>query len=193
MENQDTNQQKENKSVGEEIGGVIGKEIGAEIGKEVEKRVTGEGEKEKSKKGKKKKSPAARRVTYILGLFFALLFLWIINNIDNWGWEFITDDWEQVVGVVKFSIYLSIVIYGLFLFYDKKLFYLAGKVAMDAVSIYVSVRLYQVFPFKFDNLFDGWEWLGIIFPWVLIIAIIGTAISIVVRTGKFLAGKNIYE
>ena len=190
---------KENKSVGEAIGGAIGKEIGAEIGKEVEKHVKGhdEGhdeEKEaKAKKKKKKKSPAMRRASYIFGIFFAILFLWIINNYENLGWKFITQDFDQVVDIVRFSIYLSIIVYGLFIFYDKKLFYFLGKLAVDGISIYISVRLFQVFPFDFNHLFGGWGWLNDVFPYLLILGVIVAGISIIVRTGKYMVGKNIYD
>lgn len=194
MENEDNNheeQKKDNKSWGEEIGGAIGKGIGAEIGKEVEKNVKGENDEPKKKD--KKKSPCKRRVAYIFGVFFSLLFLWIIGNFDNWEWKFITKDWGQIVDIVRYSIYLSIVMYAVFIVYDKKLFYYLGRLVMDAVSIYVSIRMYQVFPFDFKYLFDGWEWLNSVFPWVLIIAIVGISIGIIVRTGKLLIGKNIYD
>lgn len=172
-----------------------------EVEKEIEEHVEDEEEElNKSAQGgsasggkhKKRKSPAARRVNYIFGLFFALLFLWIINNINNWGWKFITEDWGQIIGVVKFSIYLSIVVYSAFILHDKKLFFYTGKLAMDVVSIYVSIRMYQIFPFDFEHLFGGWGWLNSVFPWILIIAVIGIIIGIIVRTGKLVVGKNIY-
>ena len=198
MENQDTTREEPKQEKGNwkaqlknEFKKGFRKEFDKEVEKEAEEHI--EGNEEKPKKKKKKKSPAARRVMYIFGLFFALLFLWIINNIDNWGWEFITEDWDQIVRIVKFSIYLSIVIYIAFILHDKKLFYYVGKLAMDIVSIWVSIRMYQVFPFEFEHLFGGWGWLNEVFPWVLIIAVIGIIIGIVVRTGKFLAGKNIYD
>ncbi len=177
-------------SVGEKIGGEIGKEVGSAIGKEVENHFH---EKKAERKKKKEKGPMARRVGYAIGIVFAFLGLWVINNFQEWGWRFITDEWSQVDQIVHYSIYLSLMVYGAFILYDQKRFYYAGRLAMDGFGIYVGVRMYQVFPFDFQYLFGGWDWLNAVFPWVIIIGIIGGVIAIVVRTAKLLAGKNIYD
>lgn len=186
---QDTSQQ----SVGEKIGGDIGKEVGSAIGKEIENHVHGNKEDAHTKKEKKPKSPVARRFGYLIAIVFTVLFLWIINNFQEWGWTFITSDWSQVDQIVHWSIYLSLIVYGMFILYDQKPFYFFGRLAMDGFSIYVGIRMYQVFPFDFNEFWGGWEWMNILFPWIIILGIVGGGIAIIVRAVRFVTGKNIYD
>jgi len=175
-------------SVGEEIGGLIGKEIGSSIGKEVEKSVTG-----KTATPKKRKSPIARRIGYVVGIFFALIALWVIGNFDTWGWKFITDEWSQVDRIVRLSLIVDIIVYGIFIIHDGRILYYCGKLASNAVAFVVGIRMFQVFPFDFSYLFGGWRWLNSLFPVLIIIGVVGIGITFIVRTVRLAAGKEIYE
>lgn len=181
--------QQQSPSIGEQIGGAVGKEVGKAVGKEIENNLTGKASDQK----KKGKSPTRRRVGYAFGIVCALLFLWLIGNFDNWGWKFITDEWSQVDRVVRISIIIDLIAYGVFLVYDGRLVYYLGKLVSNAFSIYVSIQMFQVFPFDFDFLFGGWGWLNSVFPILIILGIGGLGIALIVRTAKLAAGKNIYD
>lgn len=186
----ESKQQKSHQGIGEEIGGAIGKEVGAEIGKQVESHF------QKKKDGavrRAAKSKASRRIGYVFVIAFSLIFLWIINNFQAWDWIFITDEWSQVDQVVRYSIYLNIIVNAVFVFMDGRLLYFVGRLVTDGFGIYVSVRMFQVFPFNFKNLFGGWEWANAVFPWLIILGIVGIGIAIVVRTVRLMSGKNIYD
>lgn len=97
----------------------------------------------------------------------------------------------QVADIVKFSIYLNIALYIFFILDDKKYPYYFGKLAMNGVGFYVGVRMFQVFPFDFNYLF-GWGWLNSVFPWLIIIGLVGVFIDTLVRTARLVSGKEIY-
>lgn len=178
-------------TIGEKIGSEIGKEVGGSIEREIKNHFQKESDKEHKKK--KEKTPGMRRVGYVFAILFTVLFLWIVNNVDNWGWQFITDEWNEVVDILLLSIYLSIIVYVLFIITDTKFFYYIGKLVTDGFSIYVGIRMYQVFPFDFNYLFGGWGWLNNVFPWIIIIGIVVAGIMIVVRTVRLFLGKEIYD
>lgn len=177
-------------SIGEQIGGAIGQEVGKAVGKEVENHFTGQSADKKKKKGK---SPAARRVGYAIGIAFGFLFLWIVGNVDDWGWKFITDEWSQMEGLIRTSIIIDLVTYGVFLIADGKVLYYLGKLVSNAFSFFVGIRMFQVFPFDFNELFGGWGWLNTVAPILIILGLVALGIALVVRTVKLAAGKEIYD
>ncbi len=155
--------------------------------KEIEKKVE-----EKVEKAFKPKGPTARRVGYVFSIAFNLLFLWIANNLLNWQVQWITREWEDVLTLVTISVIANVVVYGLFLFYDKRTFYYVARIPLDIIAIIVSVQMIRVFPFAFEHLW-GWNWLNSVAPWILALGIVGIAIAFSLRTAKFCKGKNIYD
>ncbi|MFA5107011.1 MAG: hypothetical protein WC497_01645 [Patescibacteria group bacterium] len=140
---------------------------------------------------KKEKSRLARISGYVANVIIHAVMLWVAVNLLNWGAQFILPTWADVLGIVRFSFILSIVAYATFIFYDGRGYYYLLRTAMDAVSIYVGYRLVTVFPFDFYGFYHQ-GWLNDAFPYVLWVGIIGLVISIIVRTVRLAANKNIY-
>jgi len=176
-----------NPTIGEKIGGAVGKEVGKAVGKEVEKNLTGRNHDGTKKKGK---SPIARRVGYAFGILFALLFLWIINSYEAWGWTFITNELSQVEGIIRASIIADLVVFGVLIILDPRILFYLGKLVTDVFSIIVGVRVFQVFPFDFTG---KWNWIDSLLPVLIGIGIGVAAIAIIVRTVKLSAGKEVYD
>jgi len=136
------------------------------------------------------KSRAAKLTMHTVSIVINIILLLVVNSLQNWNIKFITSDWPQVLGILNFSLILSIVMYAAFLFYDEYRFYFLGRLAMDAVGIAVIYRLLAVFPVNFAAV--NIEWLDIVIKIGLIIGIIGTVIGMIVRTIKLMLRKNIY-
>ncbi len=168
------------------------KEIEQEIEKAFEDHVEKKVE-EKVKKAFKKKSPAARRVGYVFALAFSILFLWIVNNIENWTVQWVTQSWDNVLPWLQVSAVVNIAVYVAFFFHDSRGFFYVGRLALDGLGIAVSVRLFQVYPFDFQYLFGGWSWLNPVGRVLLVIGIVGIGIAIILRTVRLCTGKNIYD
>lgn len=144
-----------------------------------------------AKEQKLPKSRSGRIVGYIINIAVSAIMLYIASNLVRWQAQFITSDWPEVYGVVRFSLRLSIVAYASFILYERRSYYYLMRTALDAVSLYVAYRLVIVFPFNFEGFFH-WGWLNGVFPILLWMGVIGMAISILVRTGKLMANKNIH-
>lgn len=140
---------------------------------------------------KKEKSRPARIFGYIINVVIHAVMLYIANNLLNWGVQFILPTWADVLGAVRFSFILSIVAYATLIFYDGRGFYYLLRTVMEVVGIYVSYRLVTVFPFDFNGFYHQ-DWLNDVFPVVLWVGIVGLVISIIVRTVRLAADKNIY-
>lgn len=124
-------------------------------------------------------SAAARRSGYVVAVLInaALLF-----GFNVWpGWDvlpFLTDDFTRVLTWVNVSIVVSIAANLAYLFNDTKRFKAFGDVVTQAVALAVTVMMWRVFPFDFgDSTFD---W-ALVFRIVLGVAVVGTAIGIVVN------------
>ncbi len=137
------------------------------------------------------KSKANRVFGYIINVIIHAVMLYVANNLLNWGAQFILPTWADVLGVVRFSFILSIVAYATFIIYDRRGYYYFLRTAMDAVSIYVGYRLVTVFPFDFYGFYHQ-GWLNDVFPYVLWFGIAALVISIIVRTVRLVANKNLY-
>lgn len=149
-------------------------------------------EKDKDEKTHKPvKSKASRISGYLANVIIHSVMLYVANNLLNWGAQFILPTWADVLGIVRFSFILSIVAYATFIFYDKRGYYYLLRTALDVVSICVSYRLVTVFPFDFYGFYRQ-GWLNDVFPYVLWVGIIGLVISIIVRTVRLVANKNLY-
>ncbi|MFA6909219.1 MAG: hypothetical protein WC289_05065 [Patescibacteria group bacterium] len=137
------------------------------------------------------KPKPGRKFGYIISIIFNIAFYYIANNLLSWNAQFITDQWSEVLDIMNISIIVNIIGFAIFVIFDRRLFYFLVRSGMDVLSLIVSYRVYTVFPFDFNGLWNM-GWLNSVFPWVLIIGIIGIVLGIIVRTAKFAANKNIH-
>lgn len=142
-------------------------------------------------KPKKPKRPHNKKIDYIVSIVVNAVILYIVNNLLNWEVQFITWKWPEVLWILNTSIIVSIVLYASFLIYAGRLYYFLGRTAMDIIGIVVAYRMFTVFPFDFNGLFEM-GWLNTWAPYLLWVGIVGVSISIVVRTVRLIANKNIY-
>jgi hypothetical protein len=69
--------------------------------------------------------------------------------------------------------------------FDPPWFKSLTRIGLNLISLIVTIRMLQVFPFDFSGYRFDWE---IVTRVVLILAIIGTAIAVVVETVKLATG-----
>jgi hypothetical protein len=121
----------------------------------------------------------------VVAIIINAIGLFIVQNLVAWDISFVTNKFAEVEGVISRSLVATIVVNALFLFYDRRWFKGLGEALSQTVSLVATIRLLQVFPFDFD----GWNG-----PWdqvtraVLIIAVIGTVVSILASLRNFVLG-----
>ena len=127
-------------------------------------------------------SPAARRLGYALAALINGVLIVIVRNIGEWDWlPFLTEEFEDVVPIITLSLAASAVGNLAFIVYDRPWFKAATQMAAAVVSLVATVRVFQVFPFDFSVYDFDWDTVA---RGILIVAIVGTAISVVVELTK---------
>ncbi len=123
-------------------------------------------------------SSAARRGGYTVALVVNSVLLGMVNVTP--GWEavpFLTEQTPLVLGLVNASMVAAVVLNAVYLLADPRWLKALGDVAQTVVGLAAVARIWQVFPFAFDDSTLDWP---LIARWVLAVGAAGSAIGLVV-------------
>ena len=124
-------------------------------------------------------SAAARRVGYLVGVVVSAALLFVLNAQPGWqALPFLTSDTSQVMGLVNLSLAVSLAVNVVYLFYDPPWLKSLGDLITCGIGLAVAIRIWQVFPFVFHGSSAWWSTAVRV---LLILVIVGSAISIVVQ------------
>ena len=133
-------------------------------------------------------STAPRRVGYGIAAAINLVLLWAANHLLEWGWPpFLTEDFEPVLPIISFSLIVAFVFNVAWLAYDAGWFRAIGNIVQSAISLAVTVRLLQEFPFDFSPYDFDWE---TVTRTVMVIVCVALGIAILADAIKLLSGKT---
>ena len=126
----------------------------------------------------------ARRLGYGIAAAANLVGIWIVENLLDWGWpRFLTADFELVVPIITLSFVLGVVANMVYVADDAPWIKSLGTIVTGLVSIVVSVRVWQVFPFDFSTYAIDWTALARAF---LVVAIVGTVVGVLIEVARVL-------
>jgi hypothetical protein len=134
-----------------------------------------------------------RRVGYVVAIAVNLVLIFVVNNLLDWGWpSFLTDDFEQLLPLINLSLMASIVANLIYLWFDPAWFKSMTQIVLGMISLVVTVRTLQVFPFDFSGYDVNWEAVTRV---VLVFLIVVIGIAVLVEIGKlirlgYLAGTS---
>jgi len=135
-------------------------------------------------------SPATRRFGYAVAILVNVALLIVANNLLAWDiFPFLTNDFERILPILNVSLGAAIVVNLVYLAYDAGWFKGLTQIGLLTISLAVTIRLYQVFPFDFATYEFGWKPVA---TWALILAMVGIGIGVVaelVRLAKGNAGS----
>lgn len=125
-----------------------------------------------------KRAPvASRRAGYTVAVAINAAMLYAGNV---WpGWEalpFLTEDTSQVMPMINASITVSLLANVVYVLRDPRWLKALGDVVTTAVGLAAVLKMWQVFPFDFDD--GGFDW-ALAVHVLLGIAIVGSVIGIV--------------
>ena len=124
----------------------------------------------------------ANRVGYVIAIVINAALLVVVNNLLAWGWiSWLTDDFEEVLPLLNLSLTATILVNLVYLAFDAEWFKSLCELGLLSISLAVTIRLYQVFPFDFSAYDVDWAVLARI---VLIIAMVGVGIAMIVQVVK---------
>lgn len=124
-------------------------------------------------------SIATRRIGYVFGALAGVIGLLLVNVWPGWdSVPFLTSETAEVLGLVNASFVAGIVANAVYLVYDAPWLVALGGVVTTGIGLVALIRIIQVFPVDFSDWdFDGTALVRVL----LILAIVGTAIGIVVQ------------
>lgn len=122
---------------------------------------------------------AARRAGYVVSILVNIALLYVVNG---WpGWEavpFLTQDTQQVMGLVNASIVASLLANVVYLFYDAPWLRSLGDLATTAIGLAALISIWNVFPFDFES--SSFDW-ALLVRIGLVVGILGCAIGVIVQ------------
>lgn len=130
----------------------------------------------------KEKKESRRRGEYIWAILWAIFFLWVVNKVPDWDLKFITKSYHSVLPILNINIFIQIAGNILMLLFMVPRLRHFIKAVIDASSFVALIVIYTFYPFDFGA--TGHGWLDSILPWILIISLIVTGISVVVHLIK---------
>jgi len=124
---------------------------------------------------------AERRLGYTIAMALNAVLLYLVNVSPGWrAVPFLTDDTTEVLGWVNASLVASIIANALYVVMDGPWFRPLGEL-VTLVGLAALVRLWQVFPFAFDDVGVPWHEIT---RWVLAIGMGGSVIGLIVTMVK---------
>lgn len=122
---------------------------------------------------------SARRVGYVFAVLFNAAGLYLINV---WpGWEavpFLTGDTRQVLGIVNAVVLTTLAVNVVYLFTDPRWLVALGGLVTSVLGLIGLIRIWEVFPFDFDDSSVDWT---LLFHIGLVIGVAGSCIAILVQ------------
>lgn len=144
-----------------------------------------------------KVSVATRRFGYAVAVGVNVLLLVIVNNILDWGWlPWLTSEFGNLLPLINFSLVFNIVVNLIYMAYDAAPFKAATQIIVNLIAILILVRTFQVYPFDFSAYDFPVDISAIDLSWdlltrfLLVLAILGTAIAVVTETVKLSRALN---
>jgi hypothetical protein len=122
---------------------------------------------------------AGRRFGYVLAVAINGVLLWVAHQLLDWQWpRFLTEDFDQLLPILTVSFVASMVANALFVLADPPWFKAVAGVVTSAISLAVSIRTWQVFPFDFSTYAVDWSTLVRV---LVALGIAGSAIATLVN------------
>ncbi len=126
----------------------------------------------------------ARQFGYLIAAVINGAMLYVANHLLEWEWpSWLTQDFERVLPIVQTSLIAGMVINLAYIGFDASWFKSIGQIVISAIGLAVAIRMFTVFPFDFSAYDFAWDTLA---RWVIVVAMIGSAIGILVESLKLL-------
>lgn len=125
---------------------------------------------------------AGRRFGYSVAIALNVAMLIAVQFIVEWGWlPFLTEAFADLIPWISVSLMAIITANLIYLFNDEPIVKSSGQILTNLISVFVTYRIYQVFPFDFAEATFSWE---AVVRVVLILAMVGAGIGVLVEAVK---------
>lgn len=109
-----------------------------------------------------------------------IIFLWILSRVPYWDLKFLAENYTVVLLFMKINCYVQIGAAVLILLIGIMPIRYLIKTLSEISGLLVAILLFYLYPFNFSAYF-GMEWFDLVLKIIFIIAIIASAISVIVN------------
>lgn len=129
-----------------------------------------------------------RRFGFGIAIVINAVLLYVVQNLTSWDvLPFLTTEFDSLVPWISLSLIVGIVANFLFMVNDDYRLRSVGDMVTNLVSLAVTWRIFQVFPFDFSAYEFNWDLVARI---VLILAIVGTFAGAIAAVTKLATGRK---
>jgi hypothetical protein len=126
-------------------------------------------------------------VGYLIAIALNIVMLVVANTLLAWDvLPFLTDDFADVLWLIDISLLATIGVNFVYLGYDPGWFKSVCQIGLAAISMAVTLRMYQVFPFDFSGSEFDWAWTV---RFLMVLGMIGIGIGVLVELVKLARGN----
>jgi hypothetical protein len=133
----------------------------------------------------KEKSLRNRRAEYITAIVWNLIWLFVVNKVQDWHLQFINDHYPAVLWALNMNIFIQIGGNILMLIFDFRFIRYLSRMIIETANFFILIILYYIYPFDFSHV-PGWSFLDWLIPWMMIIGMIVSALKVVGNTWKLI-------
>jgi hypothetical protein len=126
--------------------------------------------------------PRRRMSDYIFSVIFDIAFLVVVNKVTDWNIVFITASFPDILWAVNTSLAVSLAGNLVLIFFHPRFLHYLFNAVFAAFAVLATSIIISVFPFDFSQV--AGDWLNIVVRIALIVALVGSAISVVVNIVK---------
>ena len=132
-----------------------------------------------------KSKATTRRVRYLVAAAVNAPCLWVANHLLGWGWPpFLTNVFEDLLPWVNVSLVAAIAVNLVWTWRDPAWFKRLAQLVLNAISLVVIVRSWQIFPLDFTGYWAGWEPLARVALGIACFGVIVDSMFIAVRPSE---------
>jgi len=130
----------------------------------------------------------AKRFGYVVAAAVNGVMLWAVHQLLDWGWpSFLTDEFEQVLGIVTASLIAGIVVNLALAAHHRGRIRALADLVTAAFALAVGLRMWEVFPVDFTGYATDWS--GPVRV-ALGVGIGATAIAIIANLVRLITGRQ---
>jgi uncharacterized membrane protein len=130
----------------------------------------------------------AKRFGYVVAAAANGVLLWVAHQLLDWGWpDFLTRDFELVLGLVTASLIAGIVVNLALAVHHRGRIRALADLVTAAFALAVGLRMWEVFPFDFTGYATDWSGFAHV---ALIVGIVATGIAIIANLVKVVTGSH---
>jgi hypothetical protein len=123
-----------------------------------------------------------QRLGYGIAVIVNLAMLVAVQFILGWQWlPFLTEEFSVVVPWISLTLVASIVANLIYQINDTIIVKSTGQILSNLISLFVTYRVFQVFPFDFSAYDFNWT---VVTRFILILAIVGSGIGVLTEALK---------